>query len=124
LYYITPDWLPKNGGNLELWDKKVKNRVTVESKFNRLVVMETNPLAWHSVSEVMVDRLRCCVSNYYFSPRSPTGVNYSNVTSFSARPEQPVRRAVAWVDGKVRQAVRWLAPSGLGKKDVFEGPAK
>lgn len=124
LYYITPDWLPEYGGNLELWDRKVKNRITVVSKFNRLVVMETNPLAWHSVSEVKTDRLRCCVSNYYFSTRSPTGINYSNVTSFSARPEQHVRRAVAWVDRNARQAVRWLAPKGLGKKDVYEGPTK
>lgn len=124
LYYVTPDWTLESGGNLELWDRNVQRHTTIVSKFNRLVIMETNPWSWHSVSEVKVDRLRCCVSNYYFSPRSPIGHDYFNVTSFSARPEQKVRRALAWADNKLRQAVRLVAPSGLGKKDVYQGPGK
>ena len=124
LYYVTPDWSLDCGGNLELWDREVKRHTTIVSKFNRLVIMETNPWSWHSVSEVKADRMRRCVSNYYFSPRSPTGKEYFNVTSFSARPEQKVRRALAWADNKVRQAVRRVAPSGLGKKDVYQGPTK
>lgn len=124
LYYVTPDWSQDYGGNLELWDRGVKRNTTIASKFNRLVIMETNPWSWHSVSEVKVDRLRCCVSNYYFSPTSPTGQDYFNVTSFSARPEQKMLRALASVDNKLRQVVRWVAPSGLGKKDVYNGPAK
>lgn len=124
LYYVTPDWSLESGGNLELWDQSVLRHATVVSKFNRLVIMETNPWSWHSVSEVKADRVRCCVSNYYFSPRSPIGRDYFNVTSFSARPEQKVRRAFAWADSKFRQAVRLVAPSGLGKKDVYQGPEK
>lgn len=124
LYYVTPDWSLESGGNLELWDRGVQRHTAVLSKFNRLVIMETNPWSWHSVSEVKVDRLRCCVSNYYFSPRSPIGKDYFNVTSFSARPEQKVRRALAWADNKFRQAVRLVVPSGLGKKDVYQGPGK
>jgi Rps23 Pro-64 3,4-dihydroxylase Tpa1-like proline 4-hydroxylase len=120
LYYLTPDWALENGGNLELWDRRVQRHTTIVSRFNRLVIMETNPWSWHSVSEVTVDRLRCCVSNYYFSPRSPTGQDYFNVTAFSARPEQKVRRALAWADGRVRQAVRRVIPAGLGRK----GPAE
>jgi Rps23 Pro-64 3,4-dihydroxylase Tpa1-like proline 4-hydroxylase len=124
LYYVTPDWSLESGGNLELWDRGVRRHITVVSKFNRLVIMETNPWSWHSVSEVKADRVRCCVSNYYFSPKSPIGKDYFNVTSFSARPEQKIRRALAWTDNKFRQAVRLVVPSGLGKKDVYEGPGK
>ncbi len=124
LYYVTPDWSFESGGNLELWDHGVQRHATVVSKFNRLVIMETNPWSWHSVSEVKVDRVRCCVSNYYFSPRSPIGKEYFNVTSFSARPEQKVLRAFAWADNKFRQAIRVVAPSGLGKKDVYQGPER
>lgn len=124
LYYVTPDWSLESGGNLELWDRGVRRHTTVVSKFNRLVIMETNPWSWHSVSEVKADRVRCCVSNYYFSPQSPIGKDYFNVTSFSARPEQKVRRALAWTDNKFRQAVRLVVPSGLGKKDVYQGPGK
>lgn len=124
LYYITPDWSLDCGGNLELWDRDVKRHSTVVSRFNRLAIMETNPWSWHSVSQVGVDRLRCCVSNYYFSPLSPTGHDYFNVTSFSARPEQKLLRAVAWTDNKLRQAVRYIAPRGVGTKDIYQGPTK
>lgn len=124
LYYVTPEWKTEFGGNLELWDRKVKRSTTIPSKFNRLVIMETNPWSWHSVSAVKVEQLRCGVSNYYFSPVSPTGQDYFNVTSFSARPEQKALRAIAWMDNKMRQAIRQVAPSGLGKKDVFEAPPK
>ena len=71
LYYITPDWRPENGGNLELWDEKVRSSVEIPSLFNRLVLMETNARSWHSVNKVKVERARCCISNYYFSPHSP-----------------------------------------------------
>ena len=121
LYYVTPGWSIENGGNLELWDRPVQRHTTIVSRYNRLVLMETNPWSWHSVSEVQADGLRCCVSNYYFSPVSPTGVDYFNITAFSARPEQKLRRVLAWVDGRLRQTVRRVVPQGLGKKDVYEG---
>uniref|UniRef100_UPI004053B2CD 2OG-Fe(II) oxygenase n=1 Tax=Qipengyuania sp. GPGPB31 TaxID=3023518 RepID=UPI004053B2CD len=50
LYYVTPDWAEKAGGNLDLWDDSVSEPVTIPSTFNRLVLIETNPRSWHSVS--------------------------------------------------------------------------
>jgi Rps23 Pro-64 3,4-dihydroxylase Tpa1-like proline 4-hydroxylase len=120
LYYITPDWTIENGGNLELWDRPVSNSVTIHSKFNRLVLMETTPTSWHSVSTVKVPKVRCCVSNYYFSPLSPTREDYFNVTSFSARPEQIIRRAISWADNRLRQGVRAIFPDGMGPKDIYQ----
>lgn len=122
LYYVTPDWNLKSGGNLELWDQSVHKNATIISKFNRLAIMETTPASWHSVSEVRTDKVRKCVSNYYFSSQSPTGQDYFNVTSFSARPEQHFRRVLARMDNQLRQAIRKIAPAGLGKKDVYQGP--
>lgn len=121
LYYVTPNWNLENGGNLELWDERVRKKATIASLFNRMVIMETTPASWHSVNEVRVESVRKCVSNYYFSPSSPTGTDYFNVTSFSARPEQPVLRLIASVDNRLRQTLRKLAPDGLGKKDVYQG---
>jgi Rps23 Pro-64 3,4-dihydroxylase Tpa1-like proline 4-hydroxylase len=121
LYYVTPDWSLENGGNLELWDGFVQKNVTIVSRFNRLAIMETTPSSWHSVCEVRVEGVRKCISNYYFSPRSPNGVDYFNVTSFSARPEQPFLRLLAGVDNRLRQTIRKVVPYGLGKKDVFVG---
>lgn len=55
--------------------------------------------------------MRCCVSSHYFSKASSTGDDYFHVTKFSARPEQPLRRAYAHADGLARN----LAGSALGR---------
>ncbi len=120
LYYVTPDWKIENGGNLELWDIDVRNAVTIVSQFNRLVLMETHKTSWHSVSKVLNDTLpRCCVSNYYFSEQSPTGDSYYNVTSFMARPQQPIKRIFCVIDNTLRATLRILKKRGFGKKDIY-----
>lgn len=122
LYYVTPDWAEANGGNLQLWNRRVSKNVTIHSRFNRLVLMETTPSSWHSVNKVQVDGMRKCVSNYYFSRRSPTGREYFNVTAFSAPPSQPALRLWSQVDAGLRQIVRKFRPEGVGKVDVYQGP--
>ena len=119
LYYVTPGWEQAFGGHLELWDDGVRRPAVVASRFNRLVIMETNRHSWHSVSPVVADGERCCVSNYYFSPRSPEGADYFHVTSFSARPEQPLRRWLAAADNAARMGVRRVFRMGLGRKDLY-----
>ena len=121
LYYVTPDWRAENGGNLELWDEAVRERVELHSKFNRLVLMETNQKSWHSVNQVAAEGKRCCVSNYYFSPHSPNGVEVSHITFFSGRPEQPLRRLLAAADGHARTLLRRVVKRGLAKEDVYRG---
>jgi hypothetical protein len=106
LYYVSPDWQQQYGGNLELWDQNVTRPVTITSRFNRLVLMETNKTSWHSVSPVGVDEPRCCVSNYYFSNASPTGESYYHVTSFTGRPGQTVRRLAGTIDNVARSFAR------------------
>lgn len=123
LYYITPEWRPENGGNLELWDEKVKKPVEVPSLFNRLVLMATGDKTWHSVNQVISDGPRRCVSNYYFSPHSPNGYETSHVTYFMARPEQKLRRIFTKIDSDLRMLLRKIKKSGFAKKDVFDGPA-
>lgn len=120
LYYVTPAWQPEYGGNLELWDAEVKQAVMIPSLFNRLVLMETNRRSWHSVNPVTYDGARCCVSNYYFSKSSPENQPYFNVTSFSARPEQKIRRVLASCDNWMRMTIRKIIPSGLAKKDFYQ----
>ena len=122
LYYITPEWKPENGGNLELWDEGVTQPVEITSKFNRLVLMATNDKSWHSVNEVKANDVRRCVSNYYFSPHSPNGYETTHVTYFMARPEQKLRRIVTKLDGELRTAIRKIKKDGFAKHDVFETP--
>ena len=102
LYYVTPDISETDGGNLELWDDKVKSPTKIPAFFNRLVVMETNIHSWHSVDPVKSDISRRCVSNYYFSKSSPELYEYRHLTQFMGRPEQALRRAFCRVDNTLR----------------------
>ncbi|MEO6466065.1 MAG: 2OG-Fe(II) oxygenase [Pyrinomonadaceae bacterium] len=124
LYYITPNWDPANGGNLELWDEKVRTRVEIPSLFNRLVLMATNDKSYHSVNEVKAEIPRRCVSNYYFSPHSPNSYETFHVTYFMARPEQKVLRLVTRVDSHIRTILRKAKKDGFAKKDIFDGDHK
>ena len=120
LYYVSPNWSLVDGGNLELWDRVVKDKITVLSKFNRLVIMETTPYSWHSVSRINADKLRCCVSNYYFSSKFPSGSNHYHVSKFSAWPDQKMLRFYSLVDSNVRQIIRKIVPSGFSKLDIYK----
>lgn len=124
LYYVTPDWEEASGGNLQLWNRDVSKNVTIHSRFNRLVLMETTPTSWHSVNKVRADGFRKCVSNYYFSRRSPTGREYFNVTAFSAPPSQPLLRLWSSIDSVLRHLVRKVRPEGIGVVDVYDGPPR
>lgn len=115
LYYVSPDWKIENGGNFELWDNERVNQKTLTAFTNRLVVMETNKTSWHSVSKVQVDRPRCCVSNYYFSPISPDLTNYFHVTSFTGRPEEKIKRVFSFADNVLRYFISKTLKIGRGK---------
>ncbi|QTD37032.1 2OG-Fe(II) oxygenase [Polaribacter batillariae] len=118
LYYVTPNWKLENGGNLELWPKGLnKKPITITSKFNRLVVMATHQKSWHSVNKVLVNDVRCCVSNYYFSEEPLLASDHFHVTTFRARPEEKLKDFVLQIDNKLRSAVRKLF-----KKGVRENP--
>lgn len=122
LYYVTPEWKQEDGGNLELWDDRVRKKVTLVSQFNRLILMETHSRSWHSVSRVTKSGgFRCCVSNYNFTQQSPTGKDYFHVTSFSAPPEQTLKRALCKVDNFARMTLRKIKDDGFGKKDLYQG---
>ena len=106
LYYVTPNWHESYGGNLELWDNGPKGTPRpVPSLFNRLVLMATNKSSWHSVSEVLHEGNRCCVSNYYFSQVSPEARSYFHATSFRGRPEDGIGDLVMAADNVLRTAV-------------------
>ena len=105
LYYINEGWSEECGGNFELWDDDVTQPKTLVSGFNRLVAMETHKESWHSVSKVVSDRPRRCVSNYYFSNVSPDGDKYFHVTSFTGRPTELLKRIIGPVDNGLRNLV-------------------
>ncbi len=114
LYYVTPGWNADNGGNLELWTEGLKSKpVSINSKFNRLVVMATHKNSWHSVSKVKVDQVRCCVSNYYFSTEPVGSKKTFHVTTFRGRPGQFFRDKVLKLDSSLRMGVRKIFRKGI-----------
>lgn len=120
LYYVSPGWSEGDGANLELWPKGPRGSpVTIVSRFNRLVVMLTHQGSWHSVSRNRAGADRCCVSNYYFSPKPPGGKDYFHVTSFRGRPEQRLRDLVLRGDIGLRMLLRRMFPLGIRENPHF-----
>ena len=124
LYYVTPDWQEEYGGNLELWDDGPKGKPrTVPSLFNRLVLMITNRSSWHSVSEVLHDGDRRCVSNYYFSQRPPEEEEYFHATSFRGRPKETVSDLIMAADNALRTGVlKTLGNKAYRNPHVYKRP--
>ncbi|MEO9061552.1 MAG: 2OG-Fe(II) oxygenase [Nitrosospira sp.] len=94
LYYVSPDWSLKKGGNLEVWPEGVAGKQqTIESRFNRLAIMVTNKHSWHSVSPVVADDTRCCVSITTFLAYPP-----NRMTIFTSLPSAgaPISRFAIW----------------------------
>ena len=116
LYYVSPEWRDEYGGHLELWDAGPgKPQRAIHSRFNRLVVMQTDETSWHSVSKVEHEGRRCCVSNYYFSPR-PVGRDSSyHVTSFRGWPHQKAVDLLMRADAAARLVVRKIGGNWLFK---------
>ncbi len=114
LYYVTPNWDINNGGNLELWpDGLKKEPLVIQSKFNRLVVMATHEKSWHSVNKVLLNKTRCCVSNYYFSDTPILTTDNFHVTSFRGRPEEKVKDTFLRIDNFIRSSIRKIFKKGI-----------
>jgi len=118
LYYVTPNWTKENGGNLEVWPNGLKQaQTTIESKFNRLVVMTTHQKSWHSVSKVLKEDIRRCVSNYYFSNTPLLESDTFHITTFRGRSSEKIKDLILRVDNTLRSKIRKLF-----KKGVRENP--
>jgi Rps23 Pro-64 3,4-dihydroxylase Tpa1-like proline 4-hydroxylase len=116
LYYVNPRSASDVGGNLELWhDGPGKAQETIESCFNRLIVMATHDLAYHSVSPIQTDFKRCCISNYFFGDTPMRSQETYHVTTFRGRKTGNAHDAVLRLNAWVRQGARTLFPKGLVK---------
>tara|TARA_R110002073_G_scaffold279026_1_gene442873 strand:+ start:115189 stop:116028 length:840 start_codon:yes stop_codon:yes gene_type:complete len=120
LYYVTPNWESSYGGNLELWSNGLeKDPIIITSKFNRLVVMATHQSSWHSVSKINHDKIRCCISNYYFSETPLLETDKFHVTSFRGRPKERLKDIILKIDNSMRMGLRKIF-----KKGIRENPHK
>ena len=114
LFYVTPNWEESYGGNLELWPNGLKEKqITIHSKFNRLAVMATHNNSLHSVSPVVYDGYRRCVSNYYFSKIPLLETDTFHVTSFRGRPENRLNDFFLRTDTWLRMTIRKFFKKGI-----------
>lgn len=104
IVYLNEDWRPEWGGDLELWDAAMTQRVAKYPPLaNHAVVFNTDEKSFHGYPDPIncpVDRSRRSLALYYYTleegaPRVP------RATQYRARPQDGLRRVGIWVDGKL-----------------------
>jgi Rps23 Pro-64 3,4-dihydroxylase Tpa1-like proline 4-hydroxylase len=77
IIYLTPDWNPEWGGNLEFWshdneNNKAKEKVvSVDCKFRRAVLFDTTQNSWHGFPDDITcpeGVYRKSIAMYYLTP--------------------------------------------------------
>ncbi|HME74270.1 MAG TPA: 2OG-Fe(II) oxygenase [Mycobacterium sp.] len=117
LIYFNEGWAPEWGGQLELWNQDVSERIGLfDPIFNRCVIFETSEISYHGVTKVTCpkDVVRRSFAGYYYTTEAPahwTGKSHSTI--FKARPEESVKKQIMavrhasdMVKGKLKQVIR------------------
>lgn len=74
ILYLSPNWDPIWGGNLELWshnhanNRPLKIEKTVNCQFNRAVIFDTTQNSWHGFADPLIcpeDQYRKSIAMYY-----------------------------------------------------------
>lgn len=84
IYYLSEDWNPEWGGNLQFWsgdERKAKQHVkTIDCLFNKAVIFDTTQNSWHGFP----DRIQCPEGNY----RKSIAMYYLVEPQATARPDR------------------------------------
>lgn len=95
LIYLNPEWQEAWGGNIELWDRDVKQRChSFSPQLNRCVIFETNDISYHGVSPVRCPAevaRRSFAAYYYTREAPPEWRGEMHDTIFRARPSERLR---------------------------------
>ena len=89
LLYLTEDWQPGDGGELELWNGPPPQGTcvtTIAPMFNRLVVFKTDKSSFHGHTHEWQprDRTRRSVALYYYTRDPEPGQHYDTRTDFQS----------------------------------------
>lgn len=89
LFYLTPDWEEKWGGNLELWTTDGKQKVKeVPPLFNRMVVFTTTSSSYHGQPVPISgppDTYRRVFSAFYYASAKQDGIDdHPHFTKYNA----------------------------------------
>jgi Rps23 Pro-64 3,4-dihydroxylase Tpa1-like proline 4-hydroxylase len=92
LLYLNEGWESDWGGQLEFWDKPIKNKiVTVKPILNRVVIFNTLPTSFHGHPKKITcpeNTSRKAIALYYFTKEKPENqIYYSDYLEFYNTPE-------------------------------------
>jgi len=113
LIYLNEEWSEDWGGNVELWDKQVKNCTqSFEPKANRCVVFNTSDYSFHGVTAVASPdgKPRKSFAAYYYT--KDAGDNAGEVygghhtTIFKARPYEYKKRFISMPAQSIKASIK------------------
>lgn len=97
LLFLNEGWDDAWGGELELWDERVKHRHhAFAPRLNRLVLFETSDHSFHGVRRVRTPKgvTRGSFATYYYTREAPAGASAGHDTLFRPRPGEWWKGAV------------------------------
>lgn len=111
LVYLNPVWEPGWGGEIELWDRDVKNcDVRLLPVLNRCLIFRTDETSYHGVRPITgpADVERKSFAAYYYTKEPPPNwTGKVHTTVFKARPDEKLRGYVLMPAQKIREELRY-----------------
>jgi hypothetical protein len=103
LVYLNKNWEKSYGGDLELWDRKMKGCVQkIEPIFNRCVIFNTDEDSYHGLPDPIQcpeDMTRKSIALYYFTEETEQPKLRS--TNYKARPQDGMKSILIYLDKKL-----------------------
>lgn len=113
LIYLNEDWQPEYGGNLELWDRKMKScEVTIPPTLGRALIFSTNMDSYHGHPDPITcppERTRRSIATCYYTALEEGVASVPHRTTlFQVRPGTADR--TNWAVRKKHLLAEWLPP--------------
>lgn len=120
LVYLNKDWQPDYRGDLELWDREMKEcQQKIAPIFNRCAIFNTDDDSYHGLPDPIMcpdDMTRKSIALYYFTEEKVAPKKRS--TNYQARPEDGSKAILIYLDKKLIALYSSLK-STLGINDDF-----
>lgn len=104
IVFLNPDWKTEWGGQLELWERDLRERrACVEPLLNQAVLFQTDETSFHGYPDPVTcppDVIRRSLALYYYSVEESDF--HRRATDYRARPSERERAKWIWLD---KQAV-------------------
>jgi hypothetical protein len=125
LVYLNPHWDDAWGGQIELWDKAVKNcRLSLSPVLGRCLIFETSEISFHGVAPLQCpsDQVRRSFAAYYYTKEAPAhGDTTVHSTVFRARPDEKLRAYVLMPAAQLNRGVRDMTLGAISRARRFGG---